>query len=531
MLYGRIPRHIDIDGLVNTIRGNKTKKEFFRNGIVYMIARIHDEQLKDEDDNYVLINHKTIERIIGKGEGNRVGDIKNILLQNNIIEVDGTYQTKEKSYGFKIKQDYLTEDVIKSPYGTRITKSIKDILVKKEEWDEHQIELTETDQYSYINDQFERHNLSWNDLVYDDLKSIGLTILNSYDKKRGLKDKYIISLLSYVGLLVKYIKDIENRNYLCGISPSNNRFNSVLTSIPKTLRPYLKINGNEMVEIDITSSQPYFLSCILNNRFENEEQEGFNLKTIYPTLKEYFEISEMVIQGGELNNHRFFGCLFFEDYLTSIEEFCSIDFTEDFYQKVVEIGIENNIVTTRQKVKRNMMNFLFNDMEIQRDNSMVIILLEWKFKGLMGFFEGFFGSYKSRRLALLLQRVESHLILDKVVPKIFDFNKNIPVFTIHDCVLTTSEFGQDVQRIMKDTIHSVTNKPLNVKFKTLVPNRVELEEQIIDNCRIEKVKKGKKVLIRKIKTNVLRGYNFLFPEGNEDINQIINERFNNQPHH
>ncbi len=526
-MFGKIPREINVDGLLTNISGNKTKKESIRNGIIYMISRIHDEQKKDDEDNYVILNHKTLERIIGKGEGNRVGDIKNILLQNDIIEVDGVYQNGVKSFGYKIKQDYLTEDVVRHSYGKRITKLIQDILVKNEEWDEHQIELTETNQYSYISEQFERHNLSWNNVVYDDLKSIGLEILRSYDKKRTLKDKYIISLLSYIGLLVKYVKDIENRNYLYGISPSNNRFNSVLTSIPKTLRPYLKLNGTELVEIDITSSQPYLLSCILNDKFENEQQEGFNLKTIYPILKEYFEISEWVTKGVGLNNKRFFGCLFYEDELTSIKDFCSLDFTEDFYENVVEFGRENNIQTTREKVKSNMMNFLFNEMEIQRDNSMVIILLEWKFRGLMSFFEGFFGSYKPRRLSLLLQRVESHLILDKVVPKILEFNENIPVFTIHDCILTTPKFGQDVQKIMKDTIHSVTNKPLNLKFKTLVPKKIELEEQIVENCRIEKVKKGEKVLIQKIKTNVLRGFNFLFPEGNEDINRIINERFSN----
>lgn len=523
MLYGKIPRGLDFDGLLKDIRANKTKKEFIRNGLVYMIARIHDEQLKDEKDRFILLNHKTLERIIGKGDGDRVGLIKNILLSSNIIEVDGTYASRHKSLGYKITKDYLTEDVIKYPYGERITKIINELLVDKEDWDEHEIELTQTEQYNNINNQFERHELTWNDLVYDDLKNIGHEVLLSFNRKRGLKSQSIISLLSYIGQLVRYVNDINNKNYHCTISPSNNRFNSIITSIPKGLRPYLRFNGNELVEADITSSQPYLLSCILNDRFENEQHNGFNLITLYPTLKEYFEISRKITGGVGLNHYRFFGCLFYEDDIPSIQEFCSIDFTNDFYEQVIEFGRENNVQITREQVKKTIMNFLFNDRVEQRDSSLVINILEMKFRGLMTFFEGFHGSFTARRLALLLQKVESHLILDKVVPKIFEYNNDIPVFTIHDCVLTTPQYGEDVQRIMEETIHSITGKPLNVKMKTLVHSRDGLKGLIVKNCRTHKIKNGQRVVIRRITSNIMRGYDFLFPNGDEEIFRIIEQ--------
>lgn len=523
MLYGKVPRNIDIEDLLQDIKANKTKKEFIRNGLVYMIARIHNEQLKSEKDRFILLNHKTLERIIGKGDGDRVGLIKNILLSSNIIEVDGTYHSRHKSFGYKMTKDYLTEDVIKYPYGARISKIINELLVERNELDEHEIELTETEQYNYINNQFERQELTWSELVYDDLKNIGHEVLLSFDRKRGLKNHFIISLLNYIGQLVRIINDVDSRNYHCSISPSNNRFNSVITSTPKELRPYLRINGIELVEADITSSQPYLLSCILNDKFENEQENGFNLTTLYPSLKEYFEISRKITEGIGLNHHRFFGCSFYEDDIPSIQEFCSIDFTNDFYEQVIVFGRENNVQITREQVKKTIMNFLFNDRVKQRDSSLVINILEMKFRGLMTFFEGFHGSFTTRRLALLLQKVESHLILDKVVPKIFEYNNDIPVFTIHDCVLTTPQYGGDVQRIMEETIHSITGKPLNVKMKNLVQSRGGLKELILKNCRTHKIKNGQKIVIRRIYTNVMRGYDFLFPNSDESIHRIINE--------
>jgi hypothetical protein len=524
-MYGRIPRNIDLEGLVNSIRGNKTKKEFIRNGIVYLISRIHNEQLKNINDNFIQLNHKTLERIIGKGEWDRVGLIKKVLLDNGIIETDGTYHSKVKSFGYRMKEDYLSEDLVRYPYGERISDNILSVLPEKNDLNEEQIEIDEDIRHDYLNSQFERHQITWNDDVYGDIKSIGLGILETYERKRSLKNVSIISLLNYIGYLLIKVKDIENRNYQHGISLSNNRFNSVLTSVPKSLRPYLLIDGEQLVDVDIVTSQPYLLSCILNNRFENDEHVGFNLKTIYPILKSYFEISYQVLRGIELNKHKFFGCNFYEDEIPSIEEYCSLDFTQDFYETVVGFGLENNVQLTREQVKKSIMNLIFNDTAIHRDNSIVTIILEHRFKGLMSFFEGFYGRYSSRRLALLLQRVESHLILDKVVPKILEHNNDIPVFTIHDCVLTTPEHQEVVSRIMKETICSVTNKQLQVKNKLLETNRVDLEEQIIENTKSYKTKEGKKVMIRRIKTNVVRGYEFLYPDGNNEVLSIINQRF------
>ena len=119
MIYGRIPRHIDLDRLVNSIGGNKTKKEYIRNGIVYIISRIHNEQLKwfqkqegKNYDKYVILNYKTLENIIGKGEWDRVSLIKKILLDNDIIESDGTYYSKSKSYGYRIKREHISDDLV-----------------------------------------------------------------------------------------------------------------------------------------------------------------------------------------------------------------------------------------------------------------------------------------------------------------------------------------------------------------------------------------------------------------------------------
>jgi hypothetical protein len=526
MIYGRIPREINLDLLVSSIDGNITKREHIRNGIIYMISRIHNEQLKSKDDNFVILNHKTLERIIGKGEGDRVGRIKKILLENGIIEVDGKYQSRLKSLGYKMKQDYLTEDLIRIPYGERISKSISEILPDKEEETDESIEIDSTTQYPYLNLQFEKHNITWNNQLYNDIRSIGVEILESFERKRSSKNPSIISLLNYIGYLLIKVRDIEYKNYQYGVSISNNRYNSVVTSLPKSLRSYLLINGEQLVDVDIVTSQPYLLSCILNDRFENEEELGFNIKSLYPILKSYFEISNHLIQGVGLNNHKLFGCNFYEDEITSINEFCSLDFTQDFYQRVVGYGLQNNVQLTREQVKKSIMNFVFNDTIKHRDNSLVIIILEFRFKGLMSFFVGFHSKYSSRRLALLLQRVESHLMLDNVVPKILDSNENIPVFTIHDCVLTTTQYERDVSKIMKETIYSITDKPLEVKSNILHPNKENLKKQIQENTTVYKRSKSERVLIRKLKSNVLRGYHFLFPEGDEEINRIINQRFN-----
>ncbi|AHW62351.1 hypothetical protein FH5T_20015 [Draconibacterium orientale] len=61
-----------------------------------------------------------------------------------------------------------------------------------------------------------------------------------------------------------------------------------------------------------------------------------------------------------------------------------------------------------------------------------------------------------------MQRIESEVILRKVVSRIASEKPNLPIFTIHDSVATTVGDEKYVKNVMKEEIKSFTK--LNAKF-------------------------------------------------------------------
>ena len=530
MLYGKIPRHIDIDGLVNTIRGNKTKRAYIRDGMVYMISRIHNEQLKKyqrqntkNPDSFIKLNYKTLEQIIGKGKWDRVLVIKQILLDNDIIETDGTYLTNLKSYGYRIKREHISDDLVKYPLGERISSAIENILKKNKVEVEELDEIDEDVNDDLLGQQFNLHSIKWDESVFDDLRSICYEILQNDSRRGKLKNNSILSVLHTCGGLLRYIYDVENRDFIYGVSPSNNRYNTILTSAPKVLRSYLTLNDRGIVEVDMMTSQPYLLSTILNEKFEKGTEQGYNLKTIYPSLLSLFELRRKVLSGLGLRIHEFFGCPFLENDIELIKYFCDIDFTQDFYENVVDLGLELNIETTRERVKKTIMNYLFNYNKNYRNNSQVIQILDIKYRGMFELIDSFHTFYKSKEFALLLQRVESYLVLRNVVPKILIHNNHIPVFTIHDCIITSPQYVEEVRDIMSNTISSITHKPVGLKTIQINPDRDKLMEYILESSSIKyhyQVEKRKKYWL---KSSIIRGYEFLYPEFDMGVWSLIED--------
>ena len=158
-----------------------------------------------------------------------------------------------------------------------------------------------------------------------------------------------------------------------------------------------------------------------------------------------------------------------------------------------------------------------------RDFSDVIIALNMRYQGMYYFIDGFHTFYKSKKLALLLQRVESYLVLKNVVPNILEYHENIPIYTIHDCVLTTQEYYENVRDIMSETISSITHKPVGLKCHQLSQDVEKLMEYVRENSMFTKRKQLNESKKWWLKSSLLRGYSFIYPDGNDYVLDLIND--------
>ena len=82
----------------------------------------------------------------------------------------------------------------------------------------------------------------------------------------------------------------------------------------------------------------------------------------------------------------------------------------------------------------------------------------------------------------LLQRIESHIILSIVTKRVAIEKPNLPIFTIHDSIVTIQGYEYYIERVMEEEMIKILGfppkltvslwKPENLKFKNGEPYNV-----------------------------------------------------------
>lgn len=117
------------------------------------------------------------------------------------------------------------------------------------------------------------------------------------------------------------------------------------------------------------------------------------------------------------------------------------------------------------------------------------------------------------KFSLLLQRAESYLVLDVVCREFIQRYPSVPVFTIHDAVLTYEEYLPDLQKRLLERFQEITGVKVGIKNKSEKPNP-EPTQKDIDKAwskisRITTREKFKKKFNGVFVSNIERGSAFL----------------------
>ncbi|MEP6669905.1 MAG: hypothetical protein ABJF10_12175, partial [Chthoniobacter sp.] len=70
-----------------------------------------------------------------------------------------------------------------------------------------------------------------------------------------------------------------------------------------------------------------------------------------------------------------------------------------------------------------------------------------------------------QRLARKLQKQESSVVIDRVVPKLAKQDDSMPLLSLHDCIATTEPYVQVVERVLREEFLQVLefDPPIKVK--------------------------------------------------------------------
>lgn len=311
------------------------------------------------------------------------------LLEHDIISLSSNYCVGKKTKTFELNKKCTINSIRRKTYDKVLLKKKKmnilsDNLDKTNyDWIERNIRLKIIDDLSYV------------DLDYDKAKSI----LKNMRGENLSKNEFSVDAIYFGDLYTHFDK--------------YGRVHTNFTTLKSDIRKKcLKINGEEIDELDIRNSQPLFLAQLI---------EKYNSELNCIDDGEYYFFKGLV-WGGE----------FYKYYMSE------------------------NDIETKKLAKRSVYKVLFGRNLDDNDNYMFKRLFPTihdfvcKYKEVYG--EGK-GNYKV--LAYELQRSESNFLFNNIIKEIMTKYPHIKIFTVHDSIAYPIKYKEEVTEIFNNNINSL----------------------------------------------------------------------------
>ena len=536
----KVSDSIHVAGLVDALNASPTRAANLKHKIYYFISLLTDTndnyRLNKENGGYHKLCSGELKKVLGSKDFYVIRD----LLMNPsdpIIEVDNSWHNpnggNSSGYcqGYRITPKYNTGEVV---FKT-IPKKLSKVITKYADKDTSAADAAPD--YIFLLDQFESNTLSFDPKVYEFISNFSQQLLVRIQNNNPYQIKLVHNL---IGRWIYYIRQIEDNKSWCKVSPKNHRLNSSITNLPRLLRPFLLFNGESLTCVDVTSSQPYLLSSIMQAKFYNESRVGYNLKTIYPEL--YREL----IDNGSIdtsntcigyyssntgytnsfisnlsNSSSFMWCNFFTaPDIDSITNYTQAPFYLDFYTDLLNRYYTYNNIPKRvaqkedrEKLKGTMMFVLFDENKGHRNNNLQIQMFQSVYPGVEKWLNQIHTLIGKKRFSYLLQRAESYLLLNVICKEFIEQHPTAPLITIHDGIFTTKEYVRNLNGFVLRRLREITGIIAGCKIKA---SQIDLKPQIhdVENewAKIEPINTKEKFLknINGVFTsNIIRGSRFL----------------------
>jgi hypothetical protein len=270
---------------------------------------------------------------------------------------------------------------------------------------------------------------------------------------------------------IKQIEDIKKYNYAYSsvirimngdisfsVDTTSGRFHSNLTNMPKGLRQFVRIFGIPLANIDVKNCQPYLSTLLLTNpgmvaRFAECSSFRMLLETL--KAKETEDVKRyvsLVIDG-------------------SIYEYLWKEFTKRglFFESRDEIKKQVYIILFARNIINTPSRVVFKELFPEVHHIFSIIRGNEQGSNFKNF----------KRFPILLQRIESHIILNLILPRVYAEHPGTIAVTIHDSVMTSiyTDHVEKVKRIMVEEFSKVVGYAPKIKIEGVKEEKKEKEKE------------------------------------------------------
>lgn len=356
----------------------------------YLINIMHELILKFFFNNE--LNHNLWSTILRKKYGKTYNIYIDYLLEKGFMNLISNYYVGKKAKTYKLNITIL--DVIKHKVTDKVLlkKHSKDYLLR-----------------TFTSEQESPINLSLRKKLIDDLYHVEIDYEAAYKWLNERKNDKTLELEKYfrnVGAI-----DGINSGYIFFKFDSYGRLHTNFTVLKKHIRKnFLTIDGQEIEEIDIKNSQPFFFAVAIKNEHGED--------TFDDEMRRYVDS----VKNG----------LIYDEIL------------QKFPDKI----------KTRDQAKVMMYKVLFGN-NGDRSNEETR-LFKKLYPGVCEYikdFKYFSNSYKE--LSHKLQLLESEFIFNKVVTEIKQKFPQIKLFTVHDSICFPVKYKEEVNIIFRKHLDSL----------------------------------------------------------------------------
>ncbi len=427
-IFKRLKHEVHLSNQTH-LKGNKRIKLDIACYFIHLIS-YQEAKAKDKADNgFVFLNSKILQK-----QHHNYKVYFDFLIEKGFIEFRTYSISKKKSKSYRIVKPKTRQYNFVKYDPTDFT--LKRSLIK------------EYDRKTIIANKSCKHLTKWLSPEYLSIDyDKAISYLNSVRMKDSRKYQR------------RWLIEMINKEYIYyQRQGKDNRLHSILTNMPKDLRPYLKYKNQSLISLDIKASQPYMFSGLLKLIFLNRDESHIDkylstivkkdicefIKGVIVTvmIKESLknvDIKEIqgfifLIENDDIYNY--LGAKFTEEFLYSVQT--PLGISDKFYNKKLKCKITKHFDTIRDYCKAVMLEFLYCSTtnkeprykELKRILPNKISELAEKLK-----------SKDKSMFPIFLQNIEAYLIIDQITKGIASKNPEIPMFTIHDSIATTPEYA------------------------------------------------------------------------------------------
>ena len=488
-----IPTDLPLERHLNE---NPPFKGFSKDKLVYLIYLIVSmpQYRKDIDviDGFVPLSSKALQ--------DAIRDYKDYLtygVDSGLFASDNSYLKGKKCKGYKLlykttgglKEYTVSDFILKKHYGNHIIKQKKSIRGYEflERWFSNGLSIDREAALAFLKEELE---LKTEHSDLRDSKPIYNPFALASDGSRGTYElHYKDPLLQFQQGNLSLLK-MQEQQFSCTIS-ENKRFHSILTNMRSVLRNFLTFNGERLVSIDVKNSQPYLINLLLQPDFwcgRNSKKTDFLLSESekepkYFSVKEYLETT---------TNHQLTTKIDIDSLAISkeVSYFMLLEISNSLvktsFDTYIEKVLKGGFYETLQEAFKEQLGYTIKDRKEVKSAVFQLLFTPNRFYGqkqaepkrlFAQIYPEVYAVLKAIKkedatlLPRLLQQIESHVIL-KVVAKLMQkLHPKVPIFTIHDSIVTTASNQLLVEQVMRDAFTNTVGFSPKLATEFLDPDK------------------------------------------------------------